>query len=771
MKINNDIKLMFRIAKIELNSMFFLPVAWLVLLIFVCQVGYSFVEVFGGILERQDLGRGAWSVSQQVFGKSMSGILPGIQRYIYLYIPLVTMGLMSREFQTGSIKLLYSSPIKNSSIILGKFLSMVIYGGVLIGVIGMYAVFTWCFVDHFDAKMVCVALLGLYLLVLSYSAIGLFMSSLTKYQVVAAIGTLAMLAFLNNVDEIGQSNEIIRDITYWLALSGRARVFLDGLFTSEDFLYFVIVIILFLSLSIFKLNTEKSVMSLKVKILKYSMIVGVCLFCGYVTTFPQLKYYWDATYTQNNTLGKESQNIMKNIKDRLTITTYVNLFDDDLVWSLPQNRNYDKKRLEKYIRFKPDTKMKYVYYYAPNGNKELETKYPGMSDEEKAKEICKIYNLDLNLFLKPDEIKQFPELEPEKYEWIRVIEDEHGHKSIMRMFNDNQKMPTDNEMSVVFNTVVNPRVNVAFAKGYGAREISHFSDRSYYLLGYDQWFRHSLLNLGFAPEAVSLDNAEDLNDYKILVVTDINESLSQEAVANVKHYIDCGGNLFILGNYKRHEALQPILDYLGVRFHDGILVEENEMTSPINIFTEFTDVAASDNYFFRNASKFGYGILMPTALAIDYSSVHDFKVKSLLETSENAWPEVETEDFVDGDFICNPNVGEKRGKYSTMISMERQLKGNLQKIIIAGDADFIANQELLSSHPGVNSSNYSVVQGVFRWFSDDQFPIVDERIEAIDNKVDLPKGFSYWLNMIFMVLLPLGLITIAIILIVKRQRK
>ena len=149
-----------RVAKIELNTMFYSPVAWLLLLVFAVQVGYSFVDVLGGILDSADLGRSSWSVSQQVFGKSMSSIMPGIQRYIYLYIPLLTMGLMSREYASGSIKLLYSSPVKNSSIILGKFLSMVVYGGVLIGIIALFALFTFIFTPNFDYPIVLVGLLG-----------------------------------------------------------------------------------------------------------------------------------------------------------------------------------------------------------------------------------------------------------------------------------------------------------------------------------------------------------------------------------------------------------------------------------------------------------------------------------------------------------------------------------------------------------------------------------------------------------------------------------
>ncbi|MGM9739994.1 MAG: Gldg family protein [Candidatus Cryptobacteroides sp.] len=768
---HNNFNQTLRIARAELKMMFYSPVAWLVLLVFAVQVGYSYVDVFGSILDSMDLGRASWSVSQQIFGKSMSGILPGIQRYIYLYIPLVTMGLMSREYASGSIKLLYSSPVRNSSIILGKFLSMVVYGGVLIGIIASFAVFTHIFTPHFDYKMVCVALLGLYLLILAYSAIGIFFSSLTKYQVVAAVGTLAALAFLNNVDEIGQANDIIRDITYWLGLSGRAKVFLDGLFTSEDFLYFIIVITLFLSLSIFKLNTEKSIMSRRTKVLKYCAIVASCLACGYVTTFPRLKFYYDATYTQSNTLCKESRQILADIDDRLTITTYVNLFDDQFYWFLPRARNYDKERLEKYIRFKPDTKLEYVYYYAPNGSRELEAKYPDMTWEERAQEICKVHDLKLKDFMTKEEVDKIIDLEPEKYRWVRVVEDQHGHKEVMRCFNDNQKLPNEEEMSVVFNKLVNKSPMVAFAEGYGSRSIENYGSRGYYLVGYDKWFRHSLYNLGFDVKVLDLDNAADYEGTDVLVLTDINQPLSETAQKNIYDYIDRGGDMFILSDYKRGGYLAPVVERLGVKYYGGLLVQENEYIAPTNVAADFTGEALEFSPIIRNIAAWGYCVLMPTTLAIDCSGVKDFSVTPLLQTTDKAWVEYETTDFVDGEFVCNEKAGEKTGTYTTFAALSRNVNGKEQKIAISGDADFIANEELGTEHSGISANNYTMVQATFRWFSGDKFPIVVDRIDAIDGETRLPVGFSMWLKIIFLGIFPLTLMLTGIVLIMRRQRK
>ena len=60
---HNNFNQTMRVAKIELNTMFYSPVAWLLLLVFAVQVGYSFVDVLGGILDSADLGRSSWSVS------------------------------------------------------------------------------------------------------------------------------------------------------------------------------------------------------------------------------------------------------------------------------------------------------------------------------------------------------------------------------------------------------------------------------------------------------------------------------------------------------------------------------------------------------------------------------------------------------------------------------------------------------------------------------------------------------------------------------------
>ena len=115
----------FKIAKTELRDLFYSPIAWLILIIFTFQTGMLFSGTISEIVRSQSMGGRGMNLTLAIFG-GQRGLFVAVLSYLYLYIPLLTMGLMSREFGSGSIRLLYSSPVTNVQIILGKFLSMMI---------------------------------------------------------------------------------------------------------------------------------------------------------------------------------------------------------------------------------------------------------------------------------------------------------------------------------------------------------------------------------------------------------------------------------------------------------------------------------------------------------------------------------------------------------------------------------------------------------------------------------------------------------------------
>lgn len=777
MKIRKNIKSTLRIAKIELNSMFYSPVAWLIIIIFACQIGYSFFDIFDSQLHAQDLRSGAlWQITSRIF-TGMMGVLSPILRNLYLYIPLITMGLMSREYSSGSIKLLYSSPINNASIIMGKFLSMMVYGIVLLGILIFITIFCQIFIKDFEYGILLTSLLGFYLLILAYSAIGIFMSSLTPYQVVAAIGTLALLAGLNYVGSIGQDIDFVRDITYWLSISNRSYPFLDGLISSEDVIYYIVVISFFISLSVFKLNTEKTVMSISKKIMGYSSIVLVVILLGYITSRPQMKFYYDATSNKENTLSEESQSIIKRVKKAkgdLKIVSYVNILSNHYYWGIPSNRIDDAKRFEKYSRFMPGITMEYVLYYDKANDPSFTAQRFAKSDmKETAKLVCKSDDIDFETVLSPEEFKkQHYDLKSEGNKFLRKIVAPDGSYFFIRTFNDNEAHPGEAEISATMAGFIAEYSTVGFYSPNENREMDNYGDRGFYLFSHDKWFRSSLLNSRFNPKRVDLDK-EDLTGIDILVLSDLNVPLTDEAMAKIKEFYDKGGRMFISGDYQRSENMNKLSELFGVKFSDGLVVEESAYHSPTIIATNFTEEAAKKYKTYEKLQRYNYKVSANTAVALDYTKAadHGFKVTPVLKTTPNAWIEYETTDFIDGVFTCNKEAGEEKGERTILLTLERMVGDKEQRIVISGDADIISNGELTANHPNINAQNYAIINGSFRWLSDDVYPVDVAKPGTTDDEIYLPKGSRKYVKALFLFIIPISLLAFALLLIIKRQRK
>src|SRR3989339_1346675 len=406
-------KMIYKIARAELQTLFYSPIAWLILIIFTIQASMALCNVFEWQITYKSLGYDLSNLSMKMFADRHRGLFMVVQQYLYLYIPLLTMGLMSRELSSGSIKLLYSSPVTNTQIILGKYLSMVFYALIISAMLMIFMLFTGFTVENFDLAGVSSGILGLFLLICGYAAIGLFMSSLTSYQVVAAVGTLAVLAVLNTVGGMWQDISFVRDITYWLSIRGRSNEFIGGLICSEDVLYFIIVIGLFLALSILRMKAIRQKHTLSTSLVRYLGAVSIAIVLGYFSSRPALMFYYDATRNDVNTLTKNSQEIVGKLKGKLTINTYVNILDQYYYFGLPKRELSDIKRFRQYLRFKPDIKMNYIRYYARANNPSMDKRYPELSDRERMLEYTKIHRLDSNMFMSPQEISQIENLVPE----------------------------------------------------------------------------------------------------------------------------------------------------------------------------------------------------------------------------------------------------------------------------------------------------------------------------------------------------------------------
>lgn len=765
-----------RIALTELQTMFYSPIAWFILVIFTFQACMAFVNAFDGYVVAQELGRRVYNVTLGAFASPYGGIFTGMQSYLYLYIPLLTMGVMSRELSSGSIKLLYSSPVTNLQIVVGKYIAIMTYALVMVDVLALFVIYGACFVHKFDLPAVLIGLLGLYLLIGAYGAIGLFMSSLTSYQVVAAMGTFAIFAVLNYVGGMWQDIALVRDITYWFSIRGRSGEFIGGLLCSEDVLYFLVVIMLFLTFTVIRLTAIREKRKFLVTTSWYMGAMLVAVLIGYFSSRPSLMFFYDATRTKVNTLTPNSQDVVAKMDGKLTITTYANILDEDryLWYGIPRNELSDIKRFKQYVRFKPDIKMKFVRYYAKGNNEEaLNKRYPTLNDRERMVKITQNYNVDSAIYLDVNQVSKLEDLSGENYRFVRVLERENGRKTFLRIFDDMYVHPFETEISAAFKRLVMDLPQVGFVEGHGERDCIKQGDRDYNRFAQDKVFRYSLINQGFDFRQVSLDKPvpEDIN---ILVIADMKEKLSEVHRANLNAYIAKGGNLLIAGEPRRQEYMNPLVEQFGVKFMPGRLVCPSENFQADFVISQPTKEGSELIYHLNSMRRYEYVGTMPSVTGLDLSGVENkgFKSTVLLTTDslKMYWNEVETTDFVDDTVRLNPAAGEvEMNRVPTMVALSRTMGDKEQKIIILGDADCLSNGEISMSRKKVRASNYSLITSSFYWMSDDEVPIDVRRPSLPDNKLYISTAGMLTTKIFSVGVLPLALIIFAILIWVRRK--
>jgi ABC-2 type transport system permease protein len=799
-------KTIFKIAKTELALLFYSPIAWFLLVAFLFQCGLAYTGAMDDSLIQQEMGgRGLRSMvflTSRIFSPPY-GIWSGLVSKLYLYLPLLTMGLMSREINSGTIKLLYSSPIKVREIIFGKFLAMMLYNLTLVATLSLIVVFGLFNIHSADAGLLFSGLLGIYLLLCAYAAIGLFMSCLTSYQVVAALSTLVVLAVLSYIGTMWQDIDFVRDLTYFLSISGRADHMLLGLITTKDILYFLVIIFIFLSFSMYKLQSDRESKPVLVKAGRYVLIVVCALALGYITSRPGLIGYADVTATKTMTLTVNAQKIIKEMGgEPVEVTSYINLLDNRIWYGRPENRNQDLARWEPYLRFKPNIQFRYVYYYDSSGDKHLFKYNPGMTVKGLAEKYAKSMKLDIKMFKTPAEMRKIADLRPEENRYVMQLKYK-DKATFLRLFDDQAVFPMETETSAALKRLMRASMpKIAFVQGESERSIDKAGDRQYKMLTNEITFRYSLINQGFDVETVSLKDQDIPKDIAALVIADPKVAFDSASLVKIQQYIASGGNLLLAGEPGKQALLNPLLQPLGVQMMEGMLVQQDKDFSPDLIQPFPTPAAEAFTKKLHNDTEDSLCVTMKGAAALTYSTGGPFAVTPLLMTDGKfCWnkkvkpgeDEIESSEDEEGPamsirgaaFVAagntdnqkraflkisySPAEGDQNGPLPTVLGLTRTINGKQQRIVIAGDADFLSNAELSRNNP--RTANFDFSTALFSWFSYGEYPIDTSRPKSKDNSLNLTSVGMTTLRVLLLGVFPGILLIAGTILLIRRKRK
>lgn len=241
------------IARKELKSMFASPMGWAILALLTFIFGLYFTNSVGQYF---DVMSGAIRPAERTGVTSFVGsAVYGLASFIMLFsVPLLSMRLISEERRSQTLPFLFSAPLSLTEIVIGKFIGLVAFLSIVIFYIAfmMSTLNIWADIDF---GYIIANTVGLLLLVASFSALGLYFSSLTAQPVIAAILTFIALFALMVLDRFlaGDPSGAVNYMSFMQHFQSFSR----GLIDTADIAYFLLFIATFLILTIRRLDADR----------------------------------------------------------------------------------------------------------------------------------------------------------------------------------------------------------------------------------------------------------------------------------------------------------------------------------------------------------------------------------------------------------------------------------------------------------------------------------------------------------------------------------
>lgn len=211
---------------------------------FASPLGYVFLAIhffFAGLFFRQ-----------QVLAYAITGfnyLFTSMFTINLFLVPVLTMRLLSEDKRQKTDQLLFTAPVSPWGVIFGKYLAATVVFAVAHVIFVIQALWLTAY-GTVEWSVFITEMLGSFLLGAAFIAIGMFISSLTESQVVAAISTFAVSMLIMMMDSLRtDAIPFVNNIIDWLSFSGRYNSFMIGVFNYADVIYFLSVIAVFLFLT------------------------------------------------------------------------------------------------------------------------------------------------------------------------------------------------------------------------------------------------------------------------------------------------------------------------------------------------------------------------------------------------------------------------------------------------------------------------------------------------------------------------------------------
>lgn len=247
------------VFKKEIRLYFGSPIAYAVFTIFAVVAGWFFYSVFGWyvLVSMQAAMNPMMARDLSVTEGVLRPLFQNISVIMLLMMPILTMRLFAEEKKSGTIELLLTFPVRDGEVLVGKYLAALgIFAGMLSLTLAYPVIIAWA--TPLEWGPLVTGYLGLLLQGTAFIAIGIFISSLTENQIVAAVATFGTLLIFWVISWASDSaGGVLGRVLSHLSITEHFDSFAKGVIDTKDVIYYLNVTILSLFLTLRSLESKR----------------------------------------------------------------------------------------------------------------------------------------------------------------------------------------------------------------------------------------------------------------------------------------------------------------------------------------------------------------------------------------------------------------------------------------------------------------------------------------------------------------------------------
>jgi len=247
------------VAQKELKSYFASPIAYVLLAVFAVMYGWFFAqgllafEQMSTRMGMMGMGPATVNINQQL----IRPVLMNVSVILLLVLPLITMRTYAEEKRSGTMELLLTSPLTDLQIVLGKFIGTLALIAAMLAVTLPHLLILYLYSKP-EWKTLAIAYLGFLLMAGCFVAVGLFISSMTRNQIIAGFTTFGVFLMLWVIEWGGAfGGPRAKAIYEYLSITNHFDDFTKGVIDTRHLVYYLTFIAFGLFLTVRSVDSER----------------------------------------------------------------------------------------------------------------------------------------------------------------------------------------------------------------------------------------------------------------------------------------------------------------------------------------------------------------------------------------------------------------------------------------------------------------------------------------------------------------------------------